>query len=60
MILVMASTLAFTWFGTGNDKAVLYSGVFMAGVAVLAWRYPGSVEEQSRRVEAGERVAWLR
>ena len=26
MILVMASTLAFTWFGTGNAKAVLYSG----------------------------------
>ena len=35
MILVMASTLAFTWFGTGNAKAVLYSGVFMAGVAVV-------------------------
>ena len=24
MIIVMASTLAFTWFGTGNAKAVLY------------------------------------
>ena len=60
MIIVMASTLAFTWFGTGNAKAVLYSGVFMAGVAVWAWRYPGSVEEHTRRVEAGERVAWLR
>ena len=60
MILVMASTLAFTWFSTGNAKAVLYSGVFMAGVAVWAWRYPGSVEEHTRRVEAGERVAWLR
>jgi uncharacterized membrane protein YbaN (DUF454 family) len=60
MVIVMASTLAFTWIGTGNAKAVLYSGTFMAGVAVWAWRYPGSVEEHTRRVEAGERVAWLR
>ena len=60
MVIVMASTLAFTWIGTGNAKAVIYSGTFMAGVAVWAWRYPGSVEEHTRRVEAGERVAWLR
>ena len=60
MVIVMASTLAFTWFGTGNANAVMYSGLFMAGVAVWAWRYPGSVEEHTRRVEAGERVAWLR
>ena len=60
MILVMSSTLAFTWFTTGNVKAVLYSGIFMALVAIWAWRYPGSVEEHTRRVEAGERVAWLK
>ena len=60
MVLVMSSTLAVTWFTTGNVKAVLYSGIFMALVAIWAWRYPGSVEEHTRRVEAGERVAWLR
>ena len=60
MVIVMASTLVFTWFGTGNANAVMYSGLFMAGVAVWAWRYPGSVEEHTRRLEAGERVAWLR
>ena len=60
MIIVMASTLVFTWFTTGNANAVMYSGLFMLGVAVWAWRYPGSVEEHTRRVEAGERVAWLR
>ena len=47
-------------FTTGNVKAVLYSGIFMALVAIWAWRYPGSVEEHTRRVEAGERVAWLK
>jgi len=60
MIIVMSSTLLFTWLATGNMKAVVYSGAFMAGVAVWAWRYPGSVEEHARRVEAGERVAWLK
>ena len=60
MIIVMASTLVFTWFTTGNANAVMYSGLFMLGVAVWAWRYPGSVEEHTRRAEAGERVAWLR
>jgi uncharacterized membrane protein YbaN (DUF454 family) len=60
MVIVMTSTLVFTWFTTGNANAVIYSGAFMAGVAVWAWRYPGSVEEHTRRLEAGERVAWLR
>ena len=60
MVLVMSSTLAFTWFTTGNIKAVLYSGIFMALVAIWAWRYPGSVNEYNRRVESKERIAWLK
>lgn len=60
MILVMSSTLVFTWFATSNLMAVLWSGGFMALVAIWAWRYPGSVEEHKRRVEAGEKVAWLK
>jgi uncharacterized membrane protein YbaN (DUF454 family) len=60
MILVMSSSLAFLWFTTGNPKAVAWSGGFMLLVAVWAWRYPGSVEEQERRVREGKRVAWLR
>ena len=60
MIIVMASSLAFLWFTTENIKAALWSGGFMALVAIWAWRYPGSVAEQERRVEAGEKVAWLK
>ena len=60
MIIVMSSTLAFTWFATGNIKAVMYSGIFMLGVAIWSWRYPGSVNEYNRRVESKERIAWLR
>lgn len=60
MILVMSSSLAFLWFTTGNPKAVAWSGGFMLLVAVWAWRYPGSVEEQERRVREGKAVAWFR
>ena len=60
MIAVMSSSLAFLWFSTGNIKAVAWSGGFMALVAIWAWRYPGSVEEQERRVASGEKIAWLK
>ena len=60
MIAVMSSSLAFLWFTTGNPKAVAWSGGFMALVAIWAWRYPGSVEEQERRVREGKRIAWFK
>jgi hypothetical protein len=60
MVIVMSSTLVFTWFATENIKAIMWSGGFMALVAIWAWRYPGSVEEHSRRLKAGEKVAWLK
>jgi len=60
MIAVMSSSLAFLWFSTGNIKAVAWSGGFMVLVVIWAWRYPGSVEEQERRVAAGKKIAWLK
>lgn len=49
MVLVMSSSLAFLWFTTYNLNAVLWSGGFMALVAVWAWRYPGSEEDWLKR-----------
>ena len=60
MVIVMASTLAITFHATGNLKAVLWSGLFMLGVAIWAWSYPGSVDEYNRRIKEGKRVAWLK
>jgi uncharacterized membrane protein YbaN (DUF454 family) len=60
MVIVMASTLAITFHATGNLKAVLWSGLFMLGVAIWAWRYPGSVDEYNRRIKEGKRLAWLK
>jgi len=60
MIAVMASSLIFFWFTTYNVAAVAWTGGSMALVAIWAWRYPGSVEEQQRRKKAGEKIAWLK
>ena len=60
MIVTMSSSLAILWFTTGNPTAVLYSGIFMALVAVWGWRYPGSEAEYQRRKELGLRQAWLK
>jgi uncharacterized protein len=60
MIVTMSSSLAILWFTTGNPKAVLYSGIFMALVAVWGWRFPGSEAEHQARKDAGKRIAWLK
>lgn len=60
MLIVMSSTLAITYHATGNVKAVVYSGVFMALVALWAWRFPSSVEEHDRRKREGKRIGWIR
>lgn len=60
MLVTMASTLLITWFLTYNERAIMFSGVFMLLVAIWAWRYPGSEEEYDARVKAGRRIAWLK
>ena len=60
MLITMSSSLLLLWFTTGNPKAVLYSGIFMALVAIWGWRYPGSEVEYAWRKDAGKRIAWLK
>jgi uncharacterized membrane protein YbaN (DUF454 family) len=60
MLLVMSSSLAFLWFSTENPVAVLWSGSFMALVAIWAWRFPSTVEEHDSRKAQGKRIGWIR
>ena len=59
MIAVMSSTLVIMMFVVPL-KGVLFSGTFMALVAVWAWRYPSTVEEWQRRKDNNERIGWLK
>lgn len=60
MILVMASSLVFLWFTTENIKAVMWSGGFMALVAIATWRFPGSVAEYEKRKKLGKKIGWIK
>ena len=59
MIASMCSSLIIMWFTTGNITAILWTGAFMAAVAVWGWRYPGSEEIYQQRIQQGKRIAWL-
>lgn len=60
MVVTMCTSLAIMWFTTGNLVAIYWTAGFMAMVCIWGWRYPGSEEEYQRRVDAGERIAWLK
>jgi uncharacterized membrane protein YbaN (DUF454 family) len=59
MLAMMSTSLIIMSF-TVPVRGVVYTGMFMALVAVWAWRFPGSVEEHDRRKDAGEKVGWLK
>lgn len=59
MIAVMSSTLIIMLFFV-PIKGVVFSGIFMALVAIWAWRYPSTVEEWYRRRDNGEKIGWLK
>ena len=60
MMAVMATSLGFMYWGTGNPKATLYLFILFALIVTWAWRYPGSKEESQRRIDAGEKLGWLK
>lgn len=58
MLAMMTTSLIIMTF-TVPVKGVVYTGIFMMFVAIWAWRYPSSIEEHDRRIEAGKKVGWF-
>ena len=58
MLAMMTTSLVIMMF-TVPVKGVVYTGIFMCFVAIWAWRYPSSVEEHDRRIDAGKKVGWF-
>jgi uncharacterized membrane protein YbaN (DUF454 family) len=56
MLGFMAFALLLMIIFTGNWKAVMYSGSFMAFGAYWGWRFPDTPEEYDRRIKAGEKI----
>lgn len=59
MILVMSSSLIIMSFFV-PFRGVLFSGIFMALVAIWTWRYPSTVEEWQRRKDNNEKIGWFK
>lgn len=58
MLAMMTTSLIIMSF-TVPIKGVLYTGIFMACVAVWAWRYPSSVAEHDNRIAEGRKIGWF-
>jgi len=60
MVFMMSTSLCIMFFTGVKPIGIISTGVFMALVAVWAWRFPGSIEEHQRRIDTGKRVAWFK
>lgn len=58
MLFMMSTSLIIMSF-TVPIKGVIYTAIFMACVAVWAWRYPSSVAEHDKRIAEGKKIGWF-
>ena len=59
-MLAMMSTSLIIMFATGvKPIGIISTAIFMACVAVWAWRYPSSVADYDRRIAEGKKVGWF-
>jgi uncharacterized membrane protein YbaN (DUF454 family) len=59
-MLAMMTTSLVIMFVTGvKPIGVISTAVFMALVAIWAWRFPGSVEEYDKRITEGRKIGWF-
>jgi uncharacterized membrane protein YbaN (DUF454 family) len=59
MILVMSSSLIIMSFFVPL-RGIIFSGAFMALVAIWAWRYPSTVEEWQHRKDNNKKIGWIK
>ncbi len=59
MLAMMSSSLIIMWFTGVKPIGIISTAVFMALVAVWAWRWPGSVEEHEQRIAEGRKIGWF-
>lgn len=60
MLAMMSTSLIIMYFSGVKTIGIISTAVFMALVAIWAWRFPGSVEEWQRRKDNSEKIGWLK
>ncbi len=59
MLGMMSLSLVLMYTGGVKTIGIISTAVFMALVAIWAWRYPSSVEEHDRRKAQGKKIGWF-
>ena len=59
MLITMSVSLIIMWFTGVKPIGILSTAVFMALVAVWAWRFPSSVDEYEKRIAGGRKIGWF-
>ncbi len=59
MLAMMSLSLILMYTSGVKPVGILSTAIFMALVAVWAWRFPGSIAEYDRRIAEGKKVGWF-
>lgn len=59
MLFMMSLSLVLMYASGVAVKGVIYTAIFMACVAVWAWKFPSSVKEYNRRVADNKKIGWF-
>lgn len=59
MLASMTVSLLLMYTGGVAVRGIVYTGIFMALVAIWAWRFPSSVEAHDKRIADGKRIGWF-
>ena len=59
MLISMSASLALMYTGNVPMRGIIYTAVFMALVAIWAWRFPSTPEEYERRIAEGRKIGWF-
>jgi len=59
MLAMMSSSLIIMYFTDVKPIGIVSTAIFMALVAVWAWRFPDSAEEYDQRIDQGRKIGWF-
>jgi uncharacterized membrane protein YbaN (DUF454 family) len=59
MLASMSTSLILMYTGGVPARGIIYTAIFMACVAIWAWRYPSTPEEHDRRIAEGKKIGWF-
>ena len=59
MLASMSVSLILMYTSGVPARGIVYTGIFMALVAIWAWRFPSTVEEYDLRISEGRKIGWF-